>query len=76
MKINWLQKLTSRKFLLALATFITALVITFGGTENTATQITSLVTAGATMISYIIGEGMVDASRNSEDERKEEEDDT
>lgn len=33
-----------------------------GGTQEQATQITALIMAGATVVAYIIGEGMIDAA--------------
>lgn len=62
-KVNWKQKLTSRKFWVAVIGFVTALMITFGYDDMTIQQVVGLVTAGATLIAYIIGEGIVDASR-------------
>lgn len=64
MKINWKQKLTSRKFWAAVIGFVTPLLIAFGVTETETAQITSIIMSGGTMIAYIIGEGMVDANRN------------
>lgn len=63
MKINWKQKLTSRKFWAAVITFITALLVALGVNELTVEQIIAVVTAASAMIAYIIGEGMVDAAR-------------
>lgn len=34
----------------------------FGYTENTATQVAALIMAGATVIGYVIGEGLADSS--------------
>lgn len=61
MKINWRTKLTSRKFWAAVTGFITPLMLAFGVSENEIAEITGIITAGATLIAYIIGEGMVDA---------------
>lgn len=61
MKIDWIRKLTSRKFWLAIASFVSMLVVAFGGTEAVATQVTALIMAGATVIGYVIGEGLADA---------------
>ena len=61
MKIDWKRKLTSRKFWLALASFVSMLVIAFGGTESEGTQIASLIMAGASVVAYVIGEGLADA---------------
>ena len=63
MKINWKQKLTSRKFWAAVIGFITALCIAFGVNDLTLEQVIAVVSASATLIAYIIGEGMVDAAR-------------
>lgn len=61
-KIDWVRKLTSRKFWTAVASFVSMMIVALGGTENQATQITALIIAGATVLAYIIGEGLVDAS--------------
>ena len=60
-KINWAGKLTSRKFWLAVTGFVTALLLGFGVSESDAAQVTSIIMAGATLIAYILGEGLVDA---------------
>lgn len=64
MKIDWIKKLTSRKFWLAIASFVSMLFVFFGGSESEATQITALIMAGATVIGYILGEGLTDATFN------------
>ena len=61
-KIDWKRKLTSRKFWMAISSFVAMLVVAFGGSENQATQITALIMAGAAVVAYIIGEGLADAS--------------
>ena len=60
-KIDWTRKLTSRKFWLSIASFVAMLLVALGQTEATATQITSLIMAGATVIGYVIGEGLADS---------------
>lgn len=62
MKIDWKRKLTSRKLWVSVCTFVSLLLIAFGVAENVATQVTAIIMAGATAISYIIGEGMTDAA--------------
>lgn len=62
MKIDWVRKLTSRKFWLAVASFAGMLFSAFGMAESEVTQITSIILAGATVIAYIIGEGLTDAA--------------
>lgn len=61
MKIDWKRKLTSRKFWMAIAGFITALMIYRGASEAAAERVTCLIMAGASVIAYIIGEGLADA---------------
>ena len=62
MKIDWIRKLTSRKFWLAVASFVSMLVVAFGGSESESTQVAALIMAGATVIGYILGEGLCDAN--------------
>jgi len=56
------RKLTSRKFWLAIGSFVSMLIVALGGAEETATQVSALIMAGATVVAYIIGEGMADAA--------------
>ena len=63
---DWKRKLTSRKFWMAVAAFITPLMLAFGIAENTVTQIVAIVMAGADVVAYILAEGMVDAQSVSE----------
>lgn len=60
--MNWKNKLTSRKFWMAVAAFITPLLLSFGLSESTVTQIVAIIMAGADVLAYIIAEGMVDAA--------------
>lgn len=61
-KINWMKKLTSRKLWTAVASFVSMMIVATGGAENTATQVTAIIMAGASVIAYIIGEGLTDAA--------------
>lgn len=70
--ISWAQKLTSRKFWLSLATFISMMVIAFGGSQDRATQITSIIMAGGATVAYVIGEGFADAARADTNESENE----
>lgn len=72
MKIDWKQKLTSRKFWAAVIGFVTTMMIAFGVNDLTIEQVVAVITAGSTLIAYIIGEGMVDAARiNKEKDESE-----
>ena len=63
MKIDWKQKLLSRKFWAALVGFVTTLLVAFGVPDLQIEQVAAVITAAATLIAYIIGEGLVDANR-------------
>ena len=71
--IDWKRKLTSRKFWLSLATFVSMMVIACGGSQDRPAQIASLIMAGAVVVSYVIGEGMADAAYNAAQIPEEEE---
>lgn len=61
-KIDWVAKLTSRKFWLALTGFISGLLIAMHLDEQTVTQISGIIMAAASVVAYIIGEGLADAA--------------
>ena len=63
MKVNWTQKLTSRKFWAAIVAVIVSLCVLIGVPHVTQEQITALVMAVGGLIAYILGEGFVDAAR-------------
>ena len=68
-KINWKQKLSSRKFWAAVVGFITAILVCFNVTDNDIAQVTSVIMAGGTLIAYIFSEGWVDAARVGEEDK-------
>ena len=59
--IDWKKKLTSRKLWVSIAAFVSLLMVALGCSENEAAQVSALIMAGATVIGYVIGEGLVDA---------------
>ena len=61
MKIDWKRKLTSRKFWAAVAGFVSMLLIYFGKDAGAAEQTAALIMAGASLVAYIIGEGLADS---------------
>lgn len=63
MKIDWKQKLSSRKFWAAVIGFVSAIMVAFNIDDITIGQIVSMITAGSVLIAYIIGEGLTDAAR-------------
>lgn len=76
-KIDWVKKLTSRKLWTAVASFVSLMILAFGGTDNMASQVVAIIMAGATVIAYIVGEGLVDAAsaEGAETETEEEKED-
>jgi hypothetical protein len=60
-------KLTSRKFWLAIAGFVTLIMTAKGMDEGSKEQVTSIIMAGAAVVAYIIGEGLVDAGEVKND---------
>lgn len=62
MKIDWVRKLTSRKLWIAIAGFISGLIVVFGGTESTAATVSGCILQGAAVLGYLLGEGLADAS--------------
>ena len=69
--IDWVRKLTSRKLWTAVGSFVSLLLVALGYSDSEAIQVTSLIMAGATVVAYIIGEGLVDsASAGSEEENE------
>ena len=65
-KEDMIRKLTSRKLWVAVAAFISGLIVAFDGEANTAETISGLILQGGAVISYILAEGWADASHPQE----------
>ena len=65
MKIDWVRKLTSRKLWIAIAGFISGLIIAFGGNESTASTVSGCILQGAAVLGYLLAEGLADAANVS-----------
>ena len=63
-----IRKLTSRKFWMAIALFISGLLTAFGEDKETAEVISGLIMQGAAVVAYIFGEGLADAAAGSTSE--------
>lgn len=61
-KIDWARKLTSRKFWVAVIGLITSTLLMFGMAESEVSQVAGIIMQAATILSYIIGEGLADAA--------------
>lgn len=58
--IDWRRKLTSRKLWMAVAGFVTGLMLYLGHSEAEASQVAALILSGASVLAYCIGEGLAD----------------
>ena len=59
------RKLTSRKLWLSVASFSSMLMIYFGHAESEASQVAALIMAGASVVGYVIGEGLADGNNGN-----------
>lgn len=59
--MKWVQKLTSRKLWLAVAGFVSGLIVAFKGDAEAAETVAGLILQGASIFGYLIAEGLVDA---------------
>lgn len=64
--MDWKRKLTSRKFWAAVCGFVSMLVIALGKGAETAQTVTGLIMAGASLVAYMIGEGLADSGHGGE----------
>lgn len=62
MKIDWKRKLTSRKFWVAVIGLVTSTLLMFGMAESEVSQIAGIIMQAATILGYILGEGLADAA--------------
>lgn len=60
--IDWQSKLTSRKFWAAICGFVTGVMLAFKVDAQTVETVSGVIMAGASVIAYIIGEGLIDAA--------------
>ncbi len=70
-KEDIIRKLTSRKLWMALAAFVSGLILAFGGAESTAQTVAGVILQGAAVLGYILGEGLVDAAHKEDGETPE-----
>ena len=61
-KTDIIRKLTSRKFWMAVAAFVSGLLMAFGETAETAEAVAGLIMAGASVLGYLLAEGLADAA--------------
>ena len=57
----WVNKLTSRKLWVAVAAFVSGLIVAFKGDAETAEVVSGIILQGAAVLGYLLAEGLVDA---------------
>lgn len=62
--IDWKRKLTSRKLWVAVCGFVTGLIVALGGAAETAETVSGVIMSAASVVAYIIGEGLADAGNS------------
>lgn len=62
MKETIIRKLSSRKLWMAVALFVSGLIVAFGGEASTGETVGGLIMQGAAALSYILAEGWADAN--------------
>ena len=56
------RKLSSRKLWMSIASFASLLMVALGQPEANATQVSALIMAGASVVGYVIAEGLADSA--------------
>ena len=60
-KTDIIRKLTSRKFWIAVAGFISGLIIALDGDAEIAETVSGLILQGASVLGYLLAEGLTDS---------------
>lgn len=59
---DFIRKITSRKLWMAVAMFVSGLILAFDGEASTAETVSGCIMQGGAVISYILAEGWTDAA--------------
>ena len=70
MTIEWKRILSSRKLWLAFSLFVSG-ILSFWLSDEIVAKIVSAIMQGASVIGYIVGEGLVDAAHKGENKQEE-----
>ncbi|MBO5898727.1 MAG: hypothetical protein J6R04_06930 [Clostridia bacterium] len=54
------RKLTSRKLWMSVAAFVSGLIVAFDGSAAVAETVSGCIMAGAAVVAYVLGEGLID----------------
>lgn len=68
---SWKDKLTSRKFWAAVIGVVISVLVMCNVDSETQQKTVAIITASATLVAYIVGEGLTDAA-HVEDDKKDE----
>lgn len=72
--MNWeaiKRKITSRKLWMAIAGFVSGLMVAFDVDAETAETVSGLILQAASVVGYIVAEGLADAAHAGEDQTAE-----
>lgn len=64
--IDWKRKLTSRKWWIAVATFVVALLVLFHVDSETADRVGALILLAADVVGYTLAESIADAGNSND----------
>jgi len=67
-EIDWKKKLTSRKFWLAVIGLVSGLLMAFKVDAETVETISGVIMSAASVIAYMIGEGLADAANANQND--------
>lgn len=62
-KEDFIRKLSSRKFWVAVVAFVSALLVAFNVPDASISQISAIIMAFGSLLAYIFAEGWVDSAR-------------
>lgn len=62
-----IRKLTSRKLWVAIAGFVSGLIVAFDGDAAVAETVSGLILQAASVVGYLVAEGLADAGNASPD---------
>ena len=68
-KEDIMRKLTSRKLWVAVAAFVSGLIVAFDGDAETAETVSGIILQGAAVLGYLLAEGLTDAAAVGSDDR-------
>ena len=66
---TWKDKLTSRKFWAAVIGVVISVLVMCNVDSETQQKTVAIITASATLVAYIVGEGLTDAAHVEDDKK-------